>query len=82
MVTALLFVIGLALSISFLCSIMEAVLLSVSHSFVALMHRRDERAGAILTRLREHIDEPIAASAQLPDRLGSPSSLDGNRSRR
>ena len=61
MVTTLLFVIGLALSISFLCSIMEAVLLSVSHSFVALMRRRDERAGAILTRLREHIDEPIAA---------------------
>jgi CBS domain containing-hemolysin-like protein len=61
MVSALLLVIGLALSISFLCSIMEAVLLSVSHSFVEQMRLRDERAGAILTQLREHIDEPIAA---------------------
>jgi len=61
MLTALLLVIGLALSISFLCSIMEAVLFSVSHSFVALLRAQDERAGAMLARMREHIDEPIAA---------------------
>jgi CBS domain containing-hemolysin-like protein len=61
MLTALLLVIGLALSISFLCSIMEAVLLSISHAFVALVREQDERTGVMLARMREHIDEPIAA---------------------
>ncbi|HUH11616.1 MAG TPA: hemolysin family protein [Longimicrobiales bacterium] len=54
-------VIGVSLAISFLCSILEAVLLSMSHSYVVLLQERGERAGALLGRMRENIDEPIAA---------------------
>lgn len=54
-------VLAILLSVSFLCSILEAVLLSISHSFVAVMEERGERSGVILARLREKIDEPITA---------------------
>ena len=59
--TALLVVVGLALVISFLCSILEAVLLSISHSYVAVLRDRGDRVGALLASMRESIDEPIAA---------------------
>ena len=57
----LLLVVGVSLSISFLCSILEAVLLSLNHSFIALMRSRGHRAGDILHRMKRKIDEPIAA---------------------
>ncbi|HET7273877.1 MAG TPA: hemolysin family protein [Longimicrobiaceae bacterium] len=59
--TTLLIVVGVGLALSFMCSIMEAVLLSVSHSYIALLHERGERAGKYLADMRENIDEPIAA---------------------
>jgi CBS domain containing-hemolysin-like protein len=59
--TALLAVVGAGLAISFLCSVLEAVLLSLTHSYVGVLNERGERAGILLTRMREHIDEPIAA---------------------
>lgn len=59
--TLLFVVVGLALTVSFLCSILEAVLLSISHSFVAVLQERDERLGDMLARMRDNIDEPIAA---------------------
>ncbi len=58
---ALLVVIGLALIISFACSVLEAVLLSTSHSFIAVLRERGDRAGALLADMRESIDQPIAA---------------------
>lgn len=58
---ALVAVVGGALTISFGCSILEAVLLSTTHSYVAVLRDRGERAGVLLTRMREHIDRPIAA---------------------
>jgi len=60
-VTELLWVVGLALGVSFLCSILEAVLLSLNHAHVALMQEREERAGAILAKMQTRIDEPISA---------------------
>ena len=57
----LLTVVGIALAISFLCSILEAVLLSVSHSYVALLQDQGHPAGDRLAQLRTHLDEPIAA---------------------
>ncbi len=57
----LLLVVGVALSVSFMCSILEAVLLSVNHSFIALLQRRGHKAGDILNRMKRQIDEPIAA---------------------
>ena len=59
--TTLLLVIGVALSISFLCSILEAVLLSISHSYVAILEERGNPAGPLLSAMRRDIDEPIAA---------------------
>lgn len=59
--TTLLLVIGLALIISFTCSVLEAVLLSTSHSFIAVLQERGDRAGALLADMRESIDQPIAA---------------------
>ncbi len=59
--TTLLWILGATLSTSFLCSILEAVFLSLSHSHVALMRERGEWAGAWLERARKKVDEPIAA---------------------
>lgn len=59
--TTLLLVISLSLGISFICSVLEAVLLSVSHAYVALLEDRGDPAGPLLARLRQSIDEPIAA---------------------
>ena len=61
MVATLIVVVGLSLGISFLCSIMEAVLLSVRFSYIGVLQERGERAGDLLARMREKIDEPIAA---------------------
>lgn len=54
-------VLGLSLSISFLCSILEAVLLSITHAYVAVLRDQGERAGELLHRMQNRIDEPIAA---------------------
>jgi putative hemolysin len=59
--TTLLLVIGISLAISFICSILEAVLLSISHSYVAILQERDHPAGDLLARMRANIEEPIAA---------------------
>ena len=61
MLTQLILVVGVSLAISFLCSVLEAVLLSVSHGYVALLQQRGDRAGDILHAMKGRIDEPIAA---------------------
>jgi putative hemolysin len=59
--TTLLLVVGISLGVSFMCSILEAVLLSISHSYVAILQERGHPAGNLLARMRANIDEPIAA---------------------
>ncbi len=59
--TTLLWVLGVSLSVSFLCSILEAVLLSVTHSSVELLREQGSKAGDYLSVMRDRIDEPIAA---------------------
>ena len=61
MLVQLVAVVGTSLSVSFLCSVLEAVLLSVNHSYVAVLQGRGDRAGDILARMKRQIDEPIAA---------------------
>jgi CBS domain containing-hemolysin-like protein len=46
---------------SFLCSIMEASLYSISRARIETLRRQGDRKGDILALMREHIDEPIAA---------------------
>lgn len=59
--TTLLLVIGISLAVSFICSVLEAVLLSISHSYVAVLQERAHPAGELLARMRANIEEPIAA---------------------
>lgn len=59
--TTLFWVLSVSLSVSFLCSILEAVLLSISRGHVAVMKENGERAGALLEAMQAKIDEPIAA---------------------
>ncbi|MTG97638.1 MULTISPECIES: CNNM domain-containing protein [Myroides] len=63
--TLLLVYLGLALSISFICSIAEAVLLSLPVSFLKSKHQNgDSRAGKMLA-LKEDIDKPLSAILSL-----------------
>ncbi len=59
--SALLWVLSVTLSTSFLCSILEAVFLSVSHSYVGLLEERGEWAGEWFRGALKKLDEPIAA---------------------
>ena len=59
--TTLLWVLGVSLSISFLCSVLEAVILSVTHSYVEVLREQGSKAGDYLSSMQAKIDEPIAA---------------------
>lgn len=49
------------LAVSGLCSILEAVLLSIDTSFVEMRRAEGRRSGRLLHELKSHIDQPIAA---------------------
>lgn len=61
----LLVFLALALLVSFLCSILEAVLLSITPSFAAVLEEEHPRAGARLQGMKEDIDRPLAAILSL-----------------
>lgn len=61
----LIFYVALALGISFLCSVMEAVLLSVTPSYVAQLERQGEALGQRLRALKDDVDRPLAAILSL-----------------
>ncbi len=63
--TLLIFYVALALGVSFLCSVMEAVLLSVTPSFVARGERERPRLGGRLRKLKADVDRPLAAILSL-----------------
>lgn len=54
-------VIAASLVLSFICSILEAVLLSITQPFLALRVEKGDRSARLLAKMREEIDEPIAA---------------------
>jgi CBS domain containing-hemolysin-like protein len=53
--------VGVVLIISFLCSIFESVLLSVTRPQIEVLGRRHARAASLLAGFKENIDVPIAA---------------------
>lgn len=57
--------ITIALVFSFYCSIAEAVLLSLTPSYIASLEQKGKRAGQLLQGLRESIDRPLAAILSL-----------------
>ncbi len=51
----------IAIGVSFLCSILEAVLLSMTPSFVENLANEKPRAGARLNRVRDRLDESLSS---------------------
>jgi len=51
----------LALGVSFLCSLLESVLLSVRRPYIAILVKEERRSGRIWTRLRDRVNHPLAA---------------------
>lgn len=60
-VVGLILFIALALGFSFLCSILEAALLSTSPSHIEQLARQGRRSGMIMRRLKDNVDRPISA---------------------
>ena len=50
-----------ALLVSFLCSLLESVLLSLSIAHVSVMEKEGGKAGALMAELKENINRPLAA---------------------
>lgn len=61
----LLFYIGLALGVSFLCSLMEAVLLSITPTYIGALQAEGHPLGDRLRYYKEDIDRPLAAILSL-----------------
>ena len=59
--TALFVYLAVALGFSFLCSIVEAVLLSVSTAYIRLLEAEGRRSGRLLKAMKQDIDAPLAA---------------------
>jgi CBS domain containing-hemolysin-like protein len=51
----------IALGFSFLCSIAEAVILSVTTPYITLMQQRSRRAGTLLAALKQDLNSTLAA---------------------
>ena len=51
----------LAVGISFICSVLEAVLLSVNVSYISLLEKDDQKAGGILRVQKREINKSIAS---------------------
>ncbi|MEX0876192.1 MAG: hemolysin family protein [Phycisphaerales bacterium] len=59
--TLLLVYLFVALAVSFLCSLLEAVLLSISRSYVAVLVEQGSPTGKRLARMKDDVDQPLAA---------------------
>ncbi len=57
----LIFYLALALGVSFLCSVLEAVILSVPLSFVHSREEKGLKSAALLRKQKEAIDRPLSA---------------------
>ncbi len=59
--TLLIVYLAIAIGVSFICSILEAVLLSITPSFVARTQAERPRLGAKLLRVKERLDESLSS---------------------
>lgn len=55
----------IALTISFLCSLFEAVLLTTTHAQILLLSGQGQKSGILMGKLKEEIDRPLAAILSL-----------------
>ncbi len=51
----------LALGVSFICSTLESVMLSVTHSHIGILVKTNHRSGKLLQHLKDDINRPLAA---------------------
>ncbi len=63
--TLLFFYIFIALFFSFLCSLMEAVFLSIPYSYIALVDKKNKKDGKRLHRLKADTDKSLSAILSL-----------------
>lgn len=63
--TTLALVLGAALILAFFCSVLEAVLLSTSLSYIADLDEEGDPVGRTLARMRENPEEPLLALGTL-----------------
>lgn len=59
--TELIIYLAIAIGVSFLCSVLEAVLLSLTPSFVEKTQSEQPRAGATLVKIRENLDQSLSS---------------------
>lgn len=51
----------ITLGVSFVCSLLESVILSVSHAYIALLIKDNKKSGELLRKMKKNIDHPLAA---------------------
>jgi len=61
----LFFYLAMAIGVSFYCSILEAVLLSVNATYVMVLEKKRPATGKLLRGLKEDIDKPLSAILSL-----------------
>jgi CBS domain containing-hemolysin-like protein len=59
--TLLIIYLCIALSASFVCSLMESILLSVSQPYIAILIKKGKKAGHVLRDLKANVNFPLAA---------------------
>lgn len=59
--TSLVLYFSLAIAVSFLCSLLEAVLLSISPAYIAVKIKYKHKSGKILQNFKKRVDRPLAA---------------------
>ena len=63
--TLLIVYVSLALGVSFLCSVLEAVLLSITPSYMAQQENEKPKLGRRLRKFKSEVDKPLAAILSL-----------------
>jgi CBS domain containing-hemolysin-like protein len=61
----LIFYLCLAIMVSFLCSVLEAVLLSITPSYAASLAQKGSSLGAKVKELKQNVDKPLSAILSL-----------------
>jgi len=56
----LIFYLALSIAVSFLCSLLESVILSISPAYIAVLEKDHHKRGPLLRDLKENIDRPLA----------------------
>lgn len=59
--TLLFIYLSIAIGISFLCSVLEAVLLSITPSYVEQTSKTNQKAGVLLAKLKNNLDESLSS---------------------